>query len=97
MDPTKLTPLMSGCVRNSSASLREQVTRLTTPSGNPASCSSSARRIAVIGVMEAALITMVLPAAMHSGVIQPIGIMPGKLKGTMPAKTPTGSRYRTVS
>ena len=45
----------------------------------------------VIGVMEAALSTMVLPQAIHIGDIQPIGIMPGKLKGTMPANTPTGS------
>ena len=34
---------------------------------------------------------------MQSGIIQPKGIMAGKLKGTMPAKTPTGSRYMTVS
>ena len=40
---------------------------------------------------------MVLPQAMHRGVIQPIGIMAGKLNGAIPAKTPTGSRYRTVS
>ena len=47
--------------------------------------------MAVIGVIEASLSTIVLPAAMQQGVIQPIGIMPGKLNGTMPAKTPTGS------
>ena len=46
----------------------------------------------VIGVMLAALITMVLPVAMHMGIIQPIGIMPGKLKGTMQPNTPRGSR-----
>ena len=45
----------------------------------------------VIGVIEAALSTIVLPDTMHRGDIQPMGIMPGKLKGTMPAKTPTGS------
>ena len=76
---------------NISASFLEQVTILITPSGRPASCQSSASLMQVIGVMEAALSTMVLPQAMHIGDIQPIGIMPGKLKGTMPANTPTGS------
>ena len=33
----------------------------------------------------------------HRGIIQPKGIMEGKLKGTIPAKTPIGSRYMTVS
>ena len=40
----------------------------------------------------AAFSTMVLPQAMHIGVIQPMGIMAGKLKGTIPANTPSGSR-----
>ena len=34
---------------------------------------------------------------MHSGAIQPIGIMAGKFHGAMPAKTPTGSMYWVVS
>ena len=40
---------------------------------------------------------MVLPVAMQSGIIQPNGIIAGKLKGAMPANTPSGSRYVTVS
>src|SRR5476649_2825979 len=47
--------------------------------------------------MLAALMTMVLPEAIHSGAIQPMGIMAGKLNGTIPANTPIGSRYRLVS
>ncbi len=70
---------------------------MSTPAGSPASLYSPAIFSAVIGVMLAALMTIVLPVAIHIGVIQPIGIMAGKLKGTMPAKTPSGSRYRVVS
>ena len=46
----------------------------------------------VVGTMLAALRTKVLPVTMHSGIIQPKGIMAGKLNGAMPAKTPSGSR-----
>ena len=48
--------------------------------------------MAVMGVVLEALTTMVLPAAMQSGTIQPMGIIAGKLKGAIPANTPTGSR-----
>ena len=54
-------------------------------------------RSELCGVKLAALSTIVLPVAMHSGAIQPIGIMAGKFHGAMPAKTPTGSRYCVVS
>ena len=50
------------------------------------------KRMEVMGVELEALSTKVLPVAMHIGIIQPMGIMPGKLKGATPAKTPTGSR-----
>ena len=72
--------------------MRPQVSRLTTPLGMPASWSSSTRRMAVVGTMLAAFSTIVLPVTMQSGTIQPKGIMAGKLKGAMPAKTPSGSR-----
>ena len=45
-----------------------------------------------MGVMVAAFSTKVLPVAMQMGIIQPIGIMAGKLKGAIPANTPRGSR-----
>ena len=50
------------------------------------------RRMEVMGVMLAALSTSVLPVAMHIGIIQPIGIMAGKLNGAIPTNTPSGSR-----
>jgi hypothetical protein len=46
----------------------------------------------VVGTMLASFRTNVLPATMQSGSIQPKGIIAGKLKGAMPAKTPSGSR-----
>ena len=46
----------------------------------------------VVGTMLASFRTRVLPVTMHSGSIQPKGIMAGKLKGAMPANTPSGSR-----
>ncbi len=46
----------------------------------------------VVGTMLASFSTRVLPVTMQSGNIQPKGIMPGKLKGAMPANTPIGSR-----
>ena len=97
VEPTKETPFTSGCFRNISASFLLHVTMFKTPSGSPASCHSSAHLIAVIGVIEAALITIVLPLAMQRGVIHPIGIIPGKFHGIIPANTPSGSRYSTVS
>ena len=92
VEPTKLTPRTSGCVIMSSASLRLQVTTLTTPAGRPASWSSSVRRMPVVGTMLASLRTNVLPLTMQSGSIQPNGIIAGKLNGAMPANTPSGSR-----
>ena len=46
----------------------------------------------VIGVIGEGRSTKVFPVAIARGIIQPIGIMAGKLKGAMPAKTPSGSR-----
>lgn len=71
---------------------RPVVSTLTTPCGSPASSNSSNSRMEVMGVVLDAFITMVLPVAIHSGTIQPIGIMAGKLNGAIPANTPSGSR-----
>ena len=50
-------------------------------------------------VLKAASLTprTALRKARHTGVIQPKGIIAGKFTGTIPAKTPIGSRYCTVS
>ena len=90
-------PLTCGFTSRLSASTRLQVTRLTTPLGMPASISSSSIRIAVCGTIDAAFSTKVLPVVMANGIIQPMGIMAGKLNGTMPTNTPSGSRNDTVS
>src|SRR5665647_3425624 len=95
--PTKLTPRTAGCLSRTSACSFSAVTRLTTPLGRPASYSRSSRRPPVMGTGLAALSTSVLPVAMQRGSIQPKGIMAGKLKGAMPANTPSGSRKLTVS
>ena len=97
VEPTKQTPLMSGCRRRISASFREQVTRLMTPLGSPASSHSSMMRIADWGTKLASFSTRVLPVAMQMGATQPMGSMAGKFQGTMPAKTPSGSMYCAVS
>ncbi len=97
VEPTKEMPLTSGWRRRISASLREHVTTLSTPLGSPASCHSSAIRSELCGTKLAALSTSVLPVAMASGAIQPMGIMAGKFHGAIAANTPTGSMYCTVS
>src|ERR1700690_995815 len=97
VEPTNDTPLMSGCVRRVSASCREEVTGFRTPFGRHASFHKSIIRMEVRGTKLAALMTMVLPVAMHNGALQPIGIMAGKFHGAIPAKTPRGPRYCVVS
>ncbi len=49
-------------------------------------------RIEVCGTGEAALSTKVFPVVTASGIIQPMGIMPGKFHGAIPTNTPSGSR-----
>jgi len=71
-------------------------TTLNTPSGNPASSSSSAIRTADSGVSCDGFNTKVLPVTIATGIIQS-GTMLGKLKGVMPATTPTGNRVSSSS
>ena len=67
---------------------------LKTPSGSPASISSSPSRTADSGTFSDGLSTNVLPQASATGNIQS-GTIAGKLNGVIPAQTPTG--WRTVS
>ena len=64
---------------------------LSTPSGSPASVASSARRMAVSGTRSDGLRTYVFPVTTPIGNIHS-GIIAGKLKGAMPAHTPSGRR-----
>ena len=63
----------------------------TTPSGRPASFASLASIIGGPGSISEGFITKVLPLVTATGNIQR-GIMAGKLKGVMPAHTPSGWR-----
>jgi hypothetical protein len=64
---------------------------LKTPSGSPASWNNSARSTEAEGSFSDGFKTKVFPQAMAIGNIH-IGTITGKLKGEMPATTPTGCR-----
>jgi hypothetical protein len=68
-------------------------TMLMVPGGKPASSASSISLTAVPGTRSEGLRTKVLPVAMASGYIHK-GIMAGKLKGAMPAQTPSGCNHK---
>ena len=69
---------------------------LNTPSGRPACLSSSAMKRLGEGSRSLGLRMKQLPVAMASGAIH-IGTMKGKLKGVMPATTPSGWRMVQLS
>jgi hypothetical protein len=64
---------------------------LNTPSGTPASLSSSATYIEADGSFSDGLRTKVFPQASAGAHIH-MGTMAGKLNGVMPAQTPSGWR-----
>ena len=64
---------------------------MNTPSGSPASAHSRASSRDAEGSFSEGLSTNALPQAMAMGNIH-IGTMAGKLKGVMPATTPSGCR-----
>ena len=82
---------MSGCSRIRSTATLSPWTTLKTPSGRPASWSSSARKIEADGSFSEGLRTNVLPQAMALPNIH-IGTIAGKLNGVIPATTPSGWR-----
>ena len=86
--PTNDTAATSGCASSASTASASPCTTLKTPSGNPASCTSSASSIEADGSFSDGFRTNALPqatalASIHSGTIT------GKLNGVMPATTPT--------
>src|SRR5437764_15187501 len=91
-DPTNDTAATSGCVSNWLTASLAPWTTLKTPSGSPASCNSSAIRIADNGVSWDGLSTKVLPVTIATGIIQS-GPELGNSKGGMPAPPRTGNRY----
>ena len=67
------------------------VMTLKTPSGMPASATSSASSSAVTGVWSLGLTTMVQPAASAGASFQ-VSSSSGEFHGTIAATTPTGTR-----
>ena len=82
---------MSGCSSSASTATLSPWTTLKTPSGTPASASSSAVSIDADGSFSDGLSTNVLPQASAGAHIH-IGTIAGKLNGVIPATTPSGWR-----
>ncbi len=82
---------MSGCVSTASTATLSPMTTLKTPSGTPASCSSSAVQSDADGSFSDGFSTNVLPHASAGAHIH-MGTIAGKLNGVIPATTPSGCR-----
>src|SRR3954451_16202727 len=91
VEPTNETAAISGCSRIASTATLSPWTTLKTPSGTPASLSSSAVYIDAEGSFSDGFRTKVLPQASAGAHIH-IGTIAGKLKGVMPPQTPSGWR-----
>ena len=82
---------MPGCSRIASTATLSPCTTLKTPSGSPASLSSSAVNIDADGSFSDGLSTKALPQAIAGAHIH-MGTIAGKLNGVIPATTPSGWR-----
>ena len=82
---------MSGWASSESTATLSPCTTLKTPSGTPASASSSAVSIEADGSFSDGLSTKVFPQASAGAHIH-IGTIAGKLNGVIPATTPSGWR-----
>src|SRR5947209_17497116 len=91
VEPTKLTAETFGWVRIASTATLSPWTTLKTPSGRPASLRSSAAMIDAEGSFSEGLRMNALPQAIAGAHIH-MGTMAGKLKGVIPATTPSGCR-----
>ena len=89
VDPTTLIATTSLLFINASTASLSPLTTLKTPSGNPASLNNLANLIAHDGAFSEGFKTNVLPHAIANGNIH-IGTIAGKLKGVIPAQTPSG-------
>ena len=96
VEPTNEIAFTSGCTSSASTASLSPWTTLNTPSGSPASRSSSAIRSDSDGTRSEGFSTKVLPQAIATGNIH-MGTIAGKLNGVMPAQTPTGSRSDQLS
>src|SRR5687767_14376450 len=91
VEPTNETALTAGLLRIASTATLSPWTTLNTPSGTPASWSSSAMNIDALGSFSDGFRMNVLPHAIALPNIH-IGTITGKLNGVMPATTPSGWR-----
>src|ERR1700752_1868895 len=89
VEPTNEMAFTSGCSRSASTATLSPCTTLKTPSGTPASVSSSAAHRDADGSFSDGLSTKVLPHASAGAHIH-MGTIAGKLKGVIPATTPSG-------
>src|SRR5919206_4215197 len=96
VEPTKLIAATSGCSSTASTATLSPWMTLKTPSGMPASCSSSATYSDADGSFSDGLSTNALPHASAGAHIH-IGTIAGKLNGVMPATTPSGWRIEETS
>src|ERR671918_1001110 len=91
VEPTEDTAWMSGSSRIASTATLSPWTTLKTPSGTPASLSSSATYTDADGSFSDGLSTNVFPQAIAGAHIH-MGTIAGKLNGVIPATTPSGCR-----
>ena len=91
VEPTKEIAAMSEWASRASTATLSPWTTLKTPSGTPASRSSSTVSIEADGSFSDGFNTKVLPQASAGAHIH-IGTIAGKLNGVMPATTPSGWR-----
>ena len=89
MDPPKLIATTSLLFIKASTDSLSPFTTFKTPSGSPASLNNSANLMEQDGSFSEGLSTNVLPHAIAIGNIH-IGTIAGKLKGVIPAQTPSG-------
>src|SRR5450830_478615 len=89
VEPTKLMACTRLSTSSASTASLSPLTTLSTPGGRPACSASSATSSALLGSRSDGLRTNVLPQAIAIGHIHN-GTITGKLKGVMPAATPSG-------
>ncbi len=96
VEPVNDTMSMPGCDEMAAPTVGPSpFTRLKTPAGTPASCSTSATRIAESGAISLGFSTMVQPAASAGATLHMIWFT-GQFHGVMKPQTPTGSRMMRV-
>src|SRR6478735_594510 len=95
VDPTNETAPIPGCSSIASTATLSPWTTLKTPSGSPATLRSSAVSNEADGSFSDGFSTKQLPQAIAGAHIH-IGTIAGKLKGVIPATTPTAELLKVA-